>query len=167
VAGIAGFQSEQAGAQSRRYTLCRPKIHQTRPCPRQPARDAGFPGCDAPPARCDGCSTGCDAFPTTCDGLPGGCDDLPGGCDAFPTGCDGLPTGCDGLPTTCDGLTSICAATYARFGVRWHDTAFNDVTCRIVPKRGHVRALQSEIRISPKISIALAADRPIIALRSR
>ena len=32
------------------------------------------------------------------------------------------------------------------FGVRWHDTAFNDATCRVVPKRGRVRALQSQIR---------------------
>ena len=30
-------------------------------------------------------------------------------------------------------------------GVRWHDIAFLDATCRVEPKRGHVRALQSRI----------------------
>src|ERR1035437_7676499 len=30
-------------------------------------------------------------------------------------------------------------------GVRWHDIAFLDATCRVEQKRGHVRALQSRI----------------------
>ncbi len=30
-------------------------------------------------------------------------------------------------------------------GVRWHDIAFLDATCRVGPKRGRVRALQSRI----------------------
>jgi hypothetical protein len=35
---------------------------------------------------------------------------------------------------------------FIEFGVRWHDTAFLDATCRVEPKHGRVRALQGSLR---------------------
>jgi hypothetical protein len=51
------------------------------------------------------------------------------------------------LATAVQNLTEIWSgpANAKRLGVRWHDIAFLNATCRVGPKRGHVRALQSHI----------------------
>ena len=45
----------------------------------------------------------------------------------------------------CFGWDSTKMPRLRRFGVRWHDIAFLDATCRVEPKRGRVRALQNRI----------------------
>ena len=39
-------------------------------------------------------------------------------------------------------------------GVRWHDIAFLDATCRVEPKRGRVRALQKPLRRNGLVALS-------------